>query len=343
MSSPALAEILDHLDKEGQTLGSLATSSDEALDSLTIADVQPLSRVKLLILKFELFFSYGRPIEENKKKQVMKTPVHEPVQDPYRKIRVEEYLPVYASECNKSADDIQKMIKDVVRFGSSGNIEIDTIGHKIKNLEKIKERFDNQNDILHKVTAYKLTLACIDKVRKNLSNPKNVIRIDNWVETSYHNTVCAQHNSLCHESCGLNFNGVQGTDFFRNCACMNLENKCGVCGCISDQHVHMHKKPVIDLKSVEELLHGFLRVTATSEQLILEELEQKERNVIFELCQEELRLSKISPKYKLSSFLHEEIKKIENQRNSTEDGAKLIEINETLRIFNEAARKVEQI
>ena len=43
------------------------------------------------------------------------------------------------------------MIKDLVRFGSSKNIEIEKIAIKIENLENIRERFDNQSDILHKL------------------------------------------------------------------------------------------------------------------------------------------------------------------------------------------------
>ena len=92
------------------------------------------------------------------------------------------------------------------------------------------------------------------------------------MNTDSYNTVCVEHNTLCHASCSITFTGMNGTDFFNSCACMGPEKKCKVCGCISAAHAHMHRKPVINLQTAEEILHGVMKVTATDSKLILQEL-----------------------------------------------------------------------
>lgn len=65
--------------------------------------------------------------------------------------------------------------------------------------------------------------------------------------TSYHNTLCLQCNTVCHERCTLNEVNHCGEDLFRRCSVMN-NGRCTVCPnrCPFDRHYHDRRliKPV---------------------------------------------------------------------------------------------------
>ena len=220
-------------------------------------------------------------------------------------------------------------------------VEIEPDQIEIGNIEQQRERFENRNDIFVVATDYTKILDWIVTARKNIHDLKAIVEIQNWVETENHNTVCGLHHSLCHESCGLVFTATNGADYFKECACMGSEKTCNICGCGSAQHCHMHKRPVIDSVTVQEILRDFLQVETTDAKLIIKELAAKKINVRAKLCTEELKFKRLDPKYKLSKYFNEQIEYLKTCMESTNDRRKQ-ELGKMIEIYEDACIRVDQ-
>ena len=107
----------------------------------------------------------------------------------------------------------------------------------IGEFEKMNEAdlFSNQNSIMVKIADFQMILDQIQKTKILIKNPNANISVTNWQSTTYHNTVCVEHLTLCHESCRLNYNPNNGSGFFNDCGCMDSNKRCRVCGCISEK------------------------------------------------------------------------------------------------------------
>ena len=99
----------------------------------------------------------------------------------------------------------------------------------------------------------KLTNVNEEILRNRDFTRKKTTEITEMIPTSYHNTICYTHSSLCHEQCGLEYNQVRGSEVFRTCACMSGSN-CHVCGCDFSSHFHQKAKPMKRTIDIDDII-----------------------------------------------------------------------------------------
>lgn len=197
--------------------------------------------------------------------------------------------------------------------------------------------FEQHNAVMENIAEYRVTLENIEKIRNYLDNGGNSqLQITKWIATSYHNTVCSEHSVVCHEDCALNFNGISGTEFFNNCACMGVNKTCRKCGCLSEQHVHKHEKPVTEVQAITELLRDCAINGDTSDPAKLKKaLENREIDIIKELGSCESKISKVCPKYKLSKYFVVAVEHVRTHMNANaDDPVKFSELAKTLDLYS---------
>jgi GTPase SAR1 family protein len=155
--------------------------------------------------------------------------------------------------------------------------------------------FNHHNELMNRIAGFRSYLDNIEKCKLFLSTgkPGEKLAISSWIETPYHNTICAEHGKLCHEHCYLSYNDTHGTSFFNNCACMGPEKRCRVCGCASEQHAHRNEKPAVNFWSIDEMLDTYSIGDRSSTEKILSALENMENKYIMDLSQVEANLNSI--------------------------------------------------
>ena len=124
---------------------------------------------------------------------------------------------------------------------------------------------------------------------------------------------------------------------------MNEQKICRVCGCFSEQHVHMLKKPIISNLSDVSLNSLNTNITKNSNHTeILKALEQSENDLIMRLCDAEREVLKISPHYHLSHYFELAISHMEKQKISENKTSSEIQmIDDHIRVYRETRRKME--
>jgi energy-coupling factor transporter ATP-binding protein EcfA2 len=203
--------------------------------------------------------------------------------------------------------------------------------------------FIQHNTMMNKIADFRANIENIETCKKFVQNarPGDTLTVNTWVTTTYHNTVCCEHRTVCHEECFLNYNPANGTSFFNSCACMNQQKVCKVCGCQSEQHVHKHEKPGSNSTSLEAMLDSMNIGDKSSSQNILKALEDKENKLITDLLEIEASISDISPKYKISKYLTKARDHLEFQINTEQDPNRLKELHMLKAIYDRLAAKMQ--
>ncbi|OMJ66804.1 hypothetical protein SteCoe_36225 [Stentor coeruleus] len=165
------------------------------------------------------------------------------------------------------------------------------------------ELFIHHNSIMEKISEYNAHLENLQNLNQYRKYKKE-IKITQWINTDYHSTICSKHNTLCHESCSLNFNNLTGTQFFNNCACMNMEKKCKTCGCFSEQHAHRRQKPVLRSLTITEILKYYSIPSYLKDDTIIDAIiKEKENEIIENLRRQEIIIKNVNPRYEISTLL----------------------------------------
>ncbi|OMJ65443.1 hypothetical protein SteCoe_38210 [Stentor coeruleus] len=213
-------------------------------------------------------------------------------------------------EWNRSKKKVTKIIEKVFEMNS-----LETTIYS--------ELFIYHNEIMKAISNFTVVLGNIDNVVESIMNPSKRIKRTNvikWEKTSYHNTICVIHNTLCHEKCHLNFTAENNSQYFKNCYCMKIKckclsktvcqcrsliKKCKRCNCGSEQHVHRHEKPIFIEEPLEDCLKD-LSISSTSKdpKKILLKLNKKKNEIHKELMAYENKMLEISKNYKLSKYFN---------------------------------------
>ncbi|OMJ70311.1 hypothetical protein SteCoe_31734 [Stentor coeruleus] len=203
--------------------------------------------------------------------------------------------------------------------------------------------FDHHNTMMNKIADFKAYIDNIEKCKNFIKNskPGETLKVNKWIRTDYHNTICSEHRTLCHEECFLNYNDSHGTSFFNNCACMNAQKICKTCGCNSEQHVHKHEKPMIEISSIDQMLDSCSINDRSSSENILKALEAKEKKLILDLVEIESNINSISPKYQISKYLIKAVEHLRFQIESEKDPNKLGELQNTMAIYQRLAKGMQ--
>ncbi|OMJ65223.1 hypothetical protein SteCoe_38763 [Stentor coeruleus] len=165
------------------------------------------------------------------------------------------------------------------------------------------ELFELHNSIMEKISEYNVhveNLLMLNRCRKY----KKEITITQWIDTDYYNVVCSKHNTLCDENCCLNFNNITGTQFFNNCSCMDMEKKCKICGCFSEQHAHRHQKPVSRSLTIKDIFKYYEIPSYLKDDTIIDEIiKAKEKDIIENLQSQENIIKNVNPRYEIATLL----------------------------------------
>ncbi|OMJ81617.1 hypothetical protein SteCoe_17890 [Stentor coeruleus] len=147
----------------------------------------------------------------------------------------------------------------------------------------------SNNNKLEFINTLKINIAYCEIIIENINEIQNCIKnstfdlkISKWVDTNYHNTVCATHKVICHEMCSLNYNNKTGTTLFLSCACFNNYKYCNNCGCQSESHMHVRKKLVIKTKNMKRksVLVTKLEKFVQKKQIVQKELKKAQRDIL---------------------------------------------------------------
>ncbi|OMJ70310.1 hypothetical protein SteCoe_31733 [Stentor coeruleus] len=203
--------------------------------------------------------------------------------------------------------------------------------------------FDHHSTMMNKIADFKGFIDNIEKYKNFIKNSKPGERLNaiKWIRTDYHNTVCLEHRTLCHEKCSLNFDDSHGTSFFNNCLCMNAQKICKVCGCNSENHAYKNEKPIIEISSIDQMLDSCSIGDRSSSENILKAFEAKEQKLILDLVEIESNISRISPNYRISMYLIKAIDYLRFQIEFMENSNKLGELQSTLTIYQRLARGIQ--
>ncbi|OMJ69036.1 hypothetical protein SteCoe_33348 [Stentor coeruleus] len=205
----------------------------------------------------------------------------------------EQYAQVLNLKNKHSQNKIESdnTIKELFEF-------IFNMGAKLN--KQYHELFAYHNNIMNKISEFKAHLNNIEYI-KDYYKTKKDINIICWEDTIYHNTVCAECLKTCHEECGLNFCDLKNSQYFNNCYCMNLEKKCRVCNCTSENHVHKHQKPIKKKQPIQDVFDAYsIPFNLNNRDRLNERIEQKELEIAKELLDLENEIHKINPRYIIS-------------------------------------------
>ena len=249
----------------------------------------------------------------------------------------------------KKEKSLKRIMGDWEKFSKKTNeILLKAIDMRLQSTVQYRSIFDIQNRIMEKIAEYQLILENTEKIRYYLVNPTSALQIKIWEATSKHNTLCVRHLTLCHESCKLNLNESHGTSYFNDCACMNLEKRCQECGCISEQHTHMKKKPIIINDINEKGLLIYLRESANFRdssiipKKILKKLEIEEEKIITCLHEEEIKLHMHSPNYRLSDYFEKAARYLEIKKKSRLTNDQEIKLDDEMKVCRITSQKLKE-
>ncbi|OMJ69040.1 hypothetical protein SteCoe_33353 [Stentor coeruleus] len=217
----------------------------------------------------------------------------------------EEYLakPKLLKKSNKQFKKIKtkvgKMFEFIFKMNAISSMQYD-------------ELFFRHNNIMTIISELNTHMNNFDAIKKFIYT-NEVIDVTRWVDTNYHNTLCSLHSDkVCHENCFLNFTRVKNSKYFNDCACMNLEKKCKICGCESEQHLHKRQKPVYGPLQIEDILKYYsIPITLKNPDKALKMIDIKREKLLLELHTNEIIISEINPRYILTDHFHKAIELME--------------------------------
>ncbi|OMJ67315.1 hypothetical protein SteCoe_35551 [Stentor coeruleus] len=197
------------------------------------------------------------------------------------------------------------------------------------------ELFLFTNEVKVKISEFEILLNVIKEVEFCIKYSKLVLNVEKWVDTSYHNTVCFFHKTVCHEDCGLDFNDKTGTDYFLKCASFAGSSNCKECHCKSENHMHLRKK----IGMTTQIFHNEIEV----------KLEHRKYTTQLEVCRKELIIleSKMH-KYNCSDNIYLILsEKIQfyigyNMNLSNEIQVNGVDRNEIIRFINDLKEKIAE-
>ncbi|OMJ69096.1 hypothetical protein SteCoe_33264 [Stentor coeruleus] len=204
-----------------------------------------------------------------------------------------------------------------------------------KQTTQYHELFAIHNNIMKEIAELINHLENINSIRSGIENQEYIVITKKSVETAYHNTICTTHLVVCHQNCHLSFKGVYGTQYFDNCACMNSEKLCRVCGCGSLQHAHAHKKFVEEESTIEEILKEFSidKNVFTSKEDVDKIISVKQGEILKRLHEAEKKILKINPRYILSKYFNEALIYIETELESSNSQINEAELKSNYDVF----------
>ncbi|CAG9310698.1 unnamed protein product [Blepharisma stoltei] len=211
---------------------------------------------------------------------------------------------------------------------------------RLFNLFELKAELDEI--IMQKESKLKNAKDC-----ENYTQTKEISQTD-WQDVSYHNTVCGNDDSLCHDHCGLEFQPTKNTQHFTQCACMGSDLKCTKCKCGPDSHYHTKRIPVKTTKKVTEVLQDLknkydgLNSEANKLSNKEEELENNIKNVEKSIRQAKDRIKEaikkikeVAPRYNISEEIDCYIKIEEAHLKEETDPKKRAKIYSSIRALQD--------
>lgn len=119
---------------------------------------------------------------------------------------------------------------------------------KVCNLQKVQESLEQSE---------REAAASSQQAQQNKNYmTQKAIQTTEFVDESFHSTVCRSCNHVCHHRCGLNEISTEGSNAFLNCCAFNGASSCVECPgrCGHQTHYHSRRVPKVVTKSVEDIL-----------------------------------------------------------------------------------------
>ncbi|OMJ90288.1 hypothetical protein SteCoe_7402 [Stentor coeruleus] len=191
----------------------------------------------------------------------------------------------------KSRIKIQKIFETIFKRDSQNTIQYN-------------EMFIHYNNIMKSIANYMNHLNNFEMIKSNINNPNMQFVTKRWEEVKYHSTMCVRHEKICHQDCALNFTNCAGSNYFENCACMNVEKICCKCGCTSAYHYHDFKILVEEKTELKKILSEYLldELSAKNYDILIRKINEKESEIIKDLIHSECQIHRINPRYHLSKY-----------------------------------------
>jgi energy-coupling factor transporter ATP-binding protein EcfA2 len=173
----------------------------------------------------------------------------------------EEEHDTLSMEWNKSMKTCEEMtttLGGIEPIATEEFMKIKKLRSNIKSsLHEIRLNLVNLQNVQNELDATSIELKIAEETANSNQNftVEKKMPVTKMVDTDYHSTICSSCNTICHEHCGLEFQGSPGS-YFENCCCMNGSNTCNVCegNCPPSKHYHDNKGIQTTIETVNEII-----------------------------------------------------------------------------------------
>ena len=168
------------------------------------------------------------------------------------------HLTLEWNESMQVCQNLQNAMDAIEPIATDEFVKIKTLRSDIKSaLHQIRMELSNLQKVTDHIATIEINKQLADttaELNKEFTT-QQTITVNEMVTVNYHSTICPKCNWVCHDHCGLEFQGTPGAHF-EHCCAMDANNNCNQCPekCPASQHYHDNKSMQPVTKNVDKII-----------------------------------------------------------------------------------------